>query len=168
MRRAALIVAVLLAACGREPAGEVTPRTGALSGNYTWHNLLDKRLERSGWTPFRVTRPEGFGPVVAERSERNAQPCLRIEGALLRMCHWLEIEERQLRTEGALQQAFAPVESAEEAISFVAVTIADLRTDKDDRIAGMWRADGERFLVQVVLRNTFGCRVHARPAWCTA
>lgn len=178
----AKIVAVAIACClllsaapsrGAEEQKGVaaTPMTAEpIGGRYRWQSPEEqKRYAAVPWNRIAMPALASFAPgvVLVERKTRECgagtASYLRHEGALCREGVWLEDPRRpgeRIDSVEKLTARFAPVGSEAEAAAFVAATGFDLKSNKDGILEGHTLAIDGGYLVQVVAKNTFGCRAH--------
>lgn len=150
----------------------------AENGRYQWERRQRDWYARylcDLWkAPMKIRHAEGLESTavkVTEHSDRDCNrdidqdhPPLRVEGGRCSKAHWLEIMDvgtnYTIRTFEDLKIHFPVVRTPAMALSFVAVTQADLVTDDKGRIFGHVIAVRQGYLVHVTRKNTFGCGWH--------
>ncbi|MEX0587469.1 MAG: hypothetical protein WD159_01795 [Patescibacteria group bacterium] len=141
----------------------------------------DLLMYSGSWNLIASERLGGFSSKVVIFSskptlvEKSTAPCqgtaaalkeqgqyLRVEGVLCGTGYWLEDSKgREIRSLEELKARFGPVETEEEAGSFVVSTQEDLKIDEDGFPEGHALPVNGGFLVQLIRKNTFGCGPHA-------
>ncbi|MBI4127960.1 MAG: hypothetical protein HY459_02720 [Parcubacteria group bacterium] len=144
-----------------------------LSRSYEWTSKSDQvRYEQAEWNTIVSSRYDGLKPRLSFIETAQAgcdyrSEYLRREGGIRPVCFWLKVRrglfkfvEIEIKTPEKLREISAPVEDELEAVSFVALTNEDLKSNDQGILAGHSLAIEEGFLVEVIRNNALGCGPH--------
>jgi hypothetical protein len=173
LKRHKVLSTLLLALILVPLMGIIVFSTFLWTSTYTWMNGADPEIIKSAqFKPITKSRLSGFQVENIKENSRNCDSYdsyifpgyLRQEGGLCTVDFWLEYTNADGTFNKAdsmpqLKTAFAPVESEEEAMSFIAVTQSDL-VSNNDILEGKTAKVGDDYFVIVKFKNTFSCGKH--------
>jgi hypothetical protein len=138
-----------------------------LTGDYTWEDqTLQEEYQDALWNKIESGRLKGFSTSFTEKKTegcgaQDKNEYLRIEGGLCRVGVWLEdTQGNKINSVEKLKETCAPIESEEEAISYLSLMRSDLKIGESDIPQGHSLTITDGFLIQLVYKNTFGCSNH--------
>ena len=130
-----------------------------------WNKIKESRLSGLTSADYVIAEEEGIDCYWADESCRSLLlEYLRREGGLSSRYYFLTIAEnnevKTIKSSKELREFFTPVESEAEAMSFIGVTITDIKKNKGDVLVGETAVVDDGYLVKVVENHTFGCGRH--------
>jgi len=158
-----VLLLIILTSCG--------PLTrNGLKGNYKWTEGTESLYKNVSWTPITSTKLSGLvtqGTIEEKKTEKCITDYelkyLRTEGGLCGIGYWLEINENNTITKieslEKLKEKFAPIESEQEAMSYIAVINGGLSIENNILKGGTAKIENG-YLVNLIHNNTFGCGQH--------
>ncbi len=155
----------------------VAPTAYIQTSQYVWRGtsqFAQEKYAKAVWNRITSSELEGFSPsytltektATCSYSKDNQDQFLRKDGRFICIGYYLEIEKSvestvKVNSFEKLKEIFASVDSAVEAVSFVAVTANDLISEGGgDILVGHTLPIDDGYLVHVMRNHTFGCGPH--------
>lgn len=126
---------------------------------------LKVKYSELAWEPIKISKAGGLHPYTeksgAEYERKKEGGYIRREGGLMGYVYWLEnASGTTIDSKEKLIETFAPLDTVEEAISYLAVQTSDITTATNTILLGKTLTTNDGYLIQLVKGNRFGCGEH--------